>query len=175
MNTEIVNNHIKNKLFLMGSNMRDQNTWEFLIQNLCGNNFTVCISNKLECSCNKGIVCKHIMFTVSKIINCSVINESDGNIKIFLFKFNLKTDKFNNDINPRYINDKINNDNKINDATNKECPICYELFPDEVKLQCTQCTRCKYAFHKECLKQWMRKGTACNCPICRNINFRNLL
>jgi hypothetical protein len=165
-NKKIIDNHLKSKLFLIESQMIDKNNWKFLVQSFSGNNYYVQISDKLECSCSLEKVCKHIIFIITKVLKCS--EPGLENIHIFLFKLNLKDDKFNSNTNPRYKRNCEENDDEVNnEGDGSDCPICYE----QLCVKVTKCEQCRHIFHNECITRWKRTCTTCNCPICRgNLN-----
>ncbi len=164
MNKEIIkyklDKILKNKVFVVNANMISHNNWEFDIQEINGKIYHIVVNNNIECNCNnfteKKLICKHIYFIINKILK-NKVNES--NITIFFFKLKVDLNVFNNP--------KLSNVIKYKNEMDKDCAICLNNFINNEIIN--YCKICKNLYHENCINIWLRTGTKCDCPLCRNI------
>jgi Ring finger domain len=63
--------------------------------------------------------------------------------------------------------DEDDDDDSIQQAMERECPICFEEFRVGQVISFSANPECRHVFHHECIKEWLLRHI--NCPFCRKV------
>ena len=146
---------------LSASRINEGRAWEFKIEGSRGIPYLVRITeNGSRCNCpDKASVCKHIMFISLRVLRYNNVEtrltgSMDEALSLLLVRIESKQSVT--------ISENVDGD-KEKIIEGESCSICFEDFKSVN--ECSFCTTCKKAIHKECIKVWLRQRLTC--PLCR--------
>ncbi len=168
------------KLFLI-KQFNNNSELNFEVVGSTKNIYKICISNnKFSCDCydakswakKYNVLCKHICFTLFKVLKLKNINNICKCKKLNNeeFKYAQSIIKQNNIDEDLISDDLINKYNKLLNSKNNifsvdinslnlddDCPICYETLDGEL----LKCPQCHNYMHNLCMKKWLQFNKSC--------------
>ena len=146
---------------LSASRINEGRAWEFNIEGSRGIPYLVRITdNGSRCNCpDMASVCKHIMFISLRVLRYNHVETClTGSMDDALSSLLVRNESKQSPM----ISGNLDGD-KEKIIEGESCSICFEDFKS--LNECSFCTTCKKAIHKECIKVWLRQRATC--PLCR--------
>lgn len=169
MDPKLIATFLINRIYLIDI-IKERNKVTFMIEEKYENYEVKIDKHFINCSCivfnNKLYVCRHIKFILEKINDFTdkkskSYNEIGTCDKLFDIRINcIEPMNFLNDRNPRYQEYRILKDTDYSG----NCYICLEKLSKKI----IRCKNCNKYYHEKCINGWLRLGSRCTCPNCRN-------